>query len=232
MKQELIYENALSCNEDVQDFIIEGDAKVMFPNGRMHMENIRDPSEGQKANFVYWCPEEFPPNIEILWDFYPIKEPGLCILFFAVKAINGKDIFDASLEKREGIYDQYHHGDINAFHISYFRRTWETERAFHTCSLRKSYGFHLACVGADPIPSVEDAKPPYHIRLLKHRNKIKFYINNLKILDWTNVEKEHGEMLKVGKIGFRQMAPLVAEYQNLKVYKIIGELNEQKNQTQ
>lgn len=226
MRKELIYENALSSIDDVQGFVMEGDAKVSYPNGRMRLENNIDPSEGQKSNFVFWCNEEFPSDIEITWDFYPIKEPGLCILFFAAKAISGTDIFDVSLEKREGIYDQYHHGDINAFHISYFRRMWETERAFHACNLRKSYGFHLVCLGADPIPSVEDAKPPYHIRLLKYRNEIKFYINNLEILDWTNVEKEHGEMLKCGKIGFRQMAPLVAEYQNLKVYKIIGGLNE------
>jgi len=34
------------------------------------------------------------------------------------------------------------------------------------------------------------------------------------------MEKTYGPLLEDGKIGFRQMAPLVAEYANLKVYEL------------
>ena len=110
----LIYENKLTSKEDIKDFILEGEAAITFPQGRMRLENKLAAEEGQKANYVLWCPEEFPSDIMITWDFYPIREPGLCMMFFAAKGKEGKDIFDSSLQKRTGEYIQYHHGDINA----------------------------------------------------------------------------------------------------------------------
>lgn len=217
-----IYENLLESSMDVEGFALEGDARISFQEGRMRMENFRDVSEGQKANFVYWCPEDFPSNIAVTWDFWPIREPGLCMLFFSAQGRKGEDIFDQSLAKREGIYGQYHHGDINTFHVSYFRRMHESERAFHTCNLRKSYGFHLVCQGADPIPSVEDADSPYRIRLIKCEDKVDFFINDLPIFSWMDDGKTYGPLLGGGKIGFRQMAPLVAEYANLRVYDVVS----------
>jgi len=37
------------------------------------------------------------------------------------------------------------------------------------------------------------------------------------VFDWRDDGKTYGELLTGGKIGFRQMAPLIAEYANLKV---------------
>lgn len=216
----LIYENLLASEADLNDFILEGSAEFSFANNRLRMQNLLDASLNQKANFVLWCKKDFPENIEVQWDFWPISEPGLCILFFAAKGINGKDLFDPELAARTGEYELYHHGDINAYHVSYFRRKWEEERAFHTCNLRKSYGFHMVSQGADPIPSVEDSRPPYHIRLIKLDNVITFYINDLLIFEWKDDGKTYGPCLSEGKIGFRQMAPLVAEYSDLKVFSL------------
>ncbi len=218
--RELIYDNPLASPSDVQGFRLEGDAQISFPNGRLRMENLRDPAEGQKANFVYWCPQGFPDHIAISWDFWPLREPGLCILFFAAKGRQGQDIFHPSLACRTGEYQQYHHGDINALHISYFRRKQPEERAFHTCNLRKSYGFHLVCQGADPIPSVEDARPPYHIHLAKCGPEVAFCINDLPIFHWVDDGATYGPLLDGGKIGFRQMAPLIGEYANLRVHTV------------
>ncbi len=39
-----------------------------------------------------------------------------------------KTLFDPSLAPRAGEYNQYHHGDINAYHLSYFRRKQPDER--------------------------------------------------------------------------------------------------------
>lgn len=218
--KKLIYHNPLSCEEDIKDFILEGSAKVSFEDGKMRLENAMDASNGQKANYVLWCPEDFPSDIYIEWDFRPLREPGLCILFFAAQGINGESIFAENLEKRTGEYVQYHHGDINAFHVSYFRRKEPDERAFHTCNLRKSYGFHLVAQGADPIPGVEDAKEMYHIGVLKKGNVVKFYVNELEVFSFEDDGKTYGNLLTGGKIGFRQLAPLIAEYSDLKVYEI------------
>lgn len=218
--RKLFYENKLNSPQDIKEFILEGSAHITFPEGRMRMENKIDPKEGQKSNFVLWCNQDFPENIEVEWEFWPIEEPGLCMFFFAAKGQRGEDIFSPHLSSRTGEYDQYHHGDINAFHLAYFRRRYEEERAFHLCNLRKSYGGHLLQQGADPIPSIEDGKPPYHIFLRKYRGEILFKINDLSIIQWQDDGKTYGPLLEDGKIGFRQMAPLVAEYANLKVYEL------------
>ncbi|MEJ6952270.1 DUF1961 family protein [Natronospora cellulosivora (SeqCode)] len=218
--KELIYENNLASKEDVKAFKMEGEGAISFPKGRMRMETLMDPEEGQKSNIVYWCPEELPENILVEWDFWPIHEPGLCIIFFAAQGKNGEDIFDPSLSKRTGEYNLYHHGDINTYHLSYFRRRWEHEKEFHTCNLRKSYGHQMVAQGADPIPSVIDAKSPYHISLLKNKAYIEFSINDLTVLKWNDDGDEYGPILGGGKIGFRQMSPLIAEYSNLKIYEV------------
>jgi hypothetical protein len=218
--EDLIYHNPLTSEQDVQSFIMEGEAVVSFPLQRMRMENKLDPKLGQKSNFVYWCPVEFPDNIMISWDFRPIREPGLCILFFAAKGRDGNDLFDSRLAARTGVYDQYHHGDIDAFHVSYFRRKEEAERSFHTCNLRKSYGFHLVAQGGDPIPSVIDAKGSYRMQLLKSGPNIWLAINDMTVFQWDDDGIAYGKLLGGGKIGFRQLSPLIAEYANLEVYTV------------
>ncbi len=218
----LIYENGLSCEEDLNGFRLEGNAKITFPNGRMRMENEMDVTLGQKANYVLWCPEEFPSDVYIEWDFLPIREPGLCILFFAAKGRNGETLFSETLSERTGEYVQYHHGDINAFHVSYFRRKEPDERAFHTCNLRKSYGFHLVAQGGDPIPDADEVEQPYKIGVLKKGTEVRFYINEMEIFYFEDDGESYGELLTGGKIGFRQLAPLVAEYANLKVFRVEG----------
>jgi hypothetical protein len=220
-----IYSNPLSGDEDLKGWVMEGDGVSSFPMNRMRLEGTRDPEEGQEANIVFWCPEDFPDHIGISWDFYPVREPGLCILFFAAQGKNGEDLFDEKLEKREGSYNQYHHGDINALHISYFRRKHPNEVAFTTCNLRKSFGFHLVAQGADPIPSVSDAVGPYHIELIKDGPEVLFGIGKpdkdmLTLFKWTDDGASTGPILSGGKIGFRQMTPMIGEYGNLVVRQI------------
>ena len=198
----------------------EGDAAVSFPQGRMRMENCRDPEEGQAANFVFWCPKDFPSDIAVTWDFWPIREPGLCILFFSATGDQGQDLFDVSLATRVGEYNQYHSSDINALHVSYYRRKHPRERAFQVCNLRKSYGFHMVAQGADPLPSVSDALPPYAMTLIKCGAEVAFYIRDLPIFRWVDNGATYGPLLGGGKIGFRQMAPLIGEYANLKVCEV------------
>ncbi|MCD8129878.1 MAG: YesU family protein [Lachnospiraceae bacterium] len=216
----LIYENPLSCEKDIEDFVLEGRAAISFPEGKMRLENAMAAENGQKANYVLWCPEEFPADVCIEWDFRPLREPGLAMMFFAAKGRNGEDLFDEGLAKRTGEYPQYHHGDINAFHISYFRRKEPDERAFHTCNLRKSYGFYLTSQGGDPIPDVEDAQGFYRIGVVKKGPDVFFYINELEIFHFADDGQTWGPLLGGGKIGFRQLAPMIGEYANLRVYEI------------
>jgi hypothetical protein len=217
---ELIYANPLACEKDIIGFRLEGSADLSFSNGKLRMENAIVPEEGQKANYVLWCPVNFPSDVLIQWNFRPLREPGLAILFFAATGRDGEDLFDPSLGTRTGEYPQYHHGDINAFHVSYFRRKEPDERQFHTCNLRKSYGFHLVAQGADPIADVPDITESYQLRLLKKKDLIVFCVNELEIFRFKDEGVDYGPLLSGGKIGFRQLAPMIGEYSELKVYQI------------
>jgi len=210
--KKLLYQNPLASPADTAGFRLEGQAQFSFDTGAMEMTN-------SLANFVFWCPEEFPSDIEISWQFSPIEEPGLCILFFAARGMNGQDIFAQALQKRDGEYPQYHSGDINCYHVAYFRRKWEDERCFHVCNLRKSKGFHLVSQGADPLPDVEDSKGFYHIKIAKKDRNVRFFIDDLLIFDYMD-DGSLGDVPGGGKIGFRQMAPLVGRYKDLRVYEI------------
>lgn len=216
----LIYENKLSCEKDVEGFVLEGSANLSFQEGKLRMENALSAAEGQKANYVLWCPEDFPSDVRIEWKFRPIKEPGLAILFFAAKGRNGEDIFADSLAERTGEYVQYHHGDIDAFHVSYFRRKEPDERALHTCNLRKSYGFHLVSQGGDPIPDADECRDMYRIALEKKGNLVRFLVEEVEVFSYVDDGETYGPCLAGGKIGFRQLAPMIAEYADLKVYAL------------
>jgi len=210
--KKLIYHNPLASPADIAGFRLEGQAQISFAGGAMEMTN-------SLANFVLWCPGEFPGDIEITWQFSPVKEPGLCILFFAARGMDGQDLFDESLQTRGGEYPQYHSGDINCYHVAYFRRKWEDERCFHVCNLRKSRGFHLVAQGADPLPNAEDSKGFYQMKIEKKDRNVRFYIEDLLIFDYTD-DGSLGAVPGGGKIGFRQMAPLVGRYKDLKVCEI------------
>ncbi|GJM71663.1 hypothetical protein HMSSN036_38790 [Paenibacillus macerans] len=152
-----------------------------------------------KANLVYWCPEEFPADMAVSWRFRPLREPGLAILFFSARGSEGRDLFDPALPPRTGEYDQYHHGAMDAFHVSYFRRMWAEERSFHTCNLRKSYGFHLVAQGADPLPGVADAADSYRMLIVKKGPSITFAINELIVFSWLDDGLSYGPLLAGGK---------------------------------
>jgi len=53
--------------------------------------------------------------------------------------------------------------------------------------------------------------------VVKCGRRIRFSIDDLLIYDWMDDGVAYGPVLGEGYIGFRQMAPLVAEYANLEV---------------
>lgn len=216
--ERILYRNPLAAAADVADFILEGDANISFPEARMVLENRRPPEEGQAANFVYWCPATFPGDVEISWQFRPLREPGLCILFFGARGlVEGRRVspLDPRLAPRQGLYDQYNNSDLEYLSISYFRRRLESERRLNVVNLRFAPGFELLAQAADPIPSVYDGHPLHRLSLRKQGRRLTFTVDDLPVLDYT--APRHRRWPGGGNIGFRQMAPLRAEYANLVV---------------
>lgn len=74
--------------------------------------------------------------------------------------------------------------------------------------------------GGDPIPDADEVKEPYRVAVRKEKNVITFSVNDLEVFRFEDDGETYGPLLQGGKIGFRQLAPLVAEYGNLKVYEI------------
>jgi hypothetical protein len=212
----LLYANPLSSPHDLADWVAEGPMRAEPGEGGVLLSG----AAGIDEHWTTWCPEIFGDRIRIDWEMSPRNEPGLAMLFFGAAAASGGDIFAQGLAPRTGAYPQYHSGDIRTLHVSYFRRRWQDERAFHTCNLRKSPGFHLVSQGADPLPSVADADNAfYRIRVVKDGARVTFSIDDLVLFDWTDDETT-GPRAREGRIGFRQMSPLTACYRNLEVHSL------------
>ena len=94
------------------------------------------------------------------------------------------------------------------------------ERALHTCNLRKSYGFHLVSQGGDPIPDADECRDMYRIALEKKGNLVRFLVEEVEVFSYVDDGETYGPCLAGGKIGFRQLAPMIAEYADLKVYAL------------
>ncbi|MGM7671749.1 DUF1961 family protein [Microbacterium sp. A93] len=212
----LLYRNPMASLEDLADWVAEGPMVADAGDDGLLLSS----DGGIDEHWTLWCPEIFGDRIRITWEMSPRSEPGLAMLFFGAAAVDGGSIFDDVLAPRTGAYPQYHSGDIRTLHVSYFRRRWEDERAFHTCNLRKSPGFHLVSQGADPLPSVDDARGAfYRICVIKDGDRVVFSIDDLVLFDWVDDEST-GPRVRGGRIGFRQMSPLTACYRNLEVHSL------------
>lgn len=174
-------------------------------------------ADADEGHWTLWCPVEFPDHVRIQWSFRPISEPGLAMIFFAATGTDGRDLLSDRVARRDGRYPQYHSGDVQALHLSYLRHKWPEERAFRTCNIRKSPGFHLVAQAADPLPPAQDALDDYRMVLIKDGPRVRFLINDLPVLDWTDNGSVGGPPYGGGRIGFRQMAPLVARYRDIGV---------------
>lgn len=215
-----LYRSALSGPDALADWHLEGPAVATFPACRLRLESGADPSDGQAANFVAWLPIEHPGDVRVSWTFRPLREPGLAMVFWAARGRDGEGIHDPALPVRTGEYEQYHSGAIDAYHLSYYRRMWPTERGLHTCNVRKSHGFHLVAQGADPLPAVLDADRDYRLELTWTGATVTFTVAGITCLTWTDDGTVGGPFRSGGAIGLRQMAPLIAEYADLHVEAI------------
>ncbi|MGO3290492.1 MAG: DUF1961 family protein [Brachybacterium sp.] len=212
-----LHESRLSGPEHLEGWIIEGPMVASFPTGALRLESAADPAEGQAANFVAWLPINHDGDVRISWDFRPLREPGLAMIFWAAQARGGGSVHDPALPARSGEYEQYHSGAIDAYHLSYFRRMWPTERSLHTCNVRKSHGFHLVAQSADPLPAVLDVDRAYRMVLTWRGATVDLTIDGIPCLSWTDDGAVGGPARHGGAIGLRQMAPLIAEYSNLHI---------------
>ena len=209
---QILYENALNRPQHVRDWVMEGQGTVRFENGWMEMY-----SPHEAGDHVFWCPKTFPDRFIAEWEAQNMDpKAGLCIVFFAAAGENGIDIFDRSLPKRDGSFEQYINGKINSYHISYYANT-PRKPARPYANLRKNTGFNLVSQGHAGIPAQSSAI--HQLRLVKNGPDIEFYVDGRSIIRWTDDGRTHGPVLRDGKVGFRQMRWTGFRYRKFRVIR-------------
>jgi hypothetical protein len=212
-KGSLLYQNPLSRPEHLEDWVMEGPGNIEFHEGWIRMY-----SPGMEGHHVLWNRTDFPENFIAEWEIQIESEHGLCIVFFAAKGRHGGSIFDPALQKRDGIFHQYHSGDINTYHASYFANNSGPQEGRITSNLRKNHGFFLVSNG--PVGIQPGSEEVHKVTLMKDGNHIEIAVDGQRIISFYDDGKTYGEVLGNGKIGLRQMEQTTARYRNFKVYEV------------
>ena len=220
-KGDLLYENPMSDSVLFTDWIMEGPGQLQFKDGWMHM-HAHDwkwiNGFSTPGHHVFWCPVDVPDCFIAEWRTQNLEpDAGLCIVFFAATGANDQSIFDPALPERHGRFNSYIKGQIDNYHISYYANAPHNpdRRRSH---LRKNSGFHLAQIGYEGIPT--DSETIHRMRLIKNGGHIIMYVDDRRIIDWTDDGQIWGPVLRSGKIGFRQMRWSHFRYRDFKVWSI------------
>ncbi len=103
----VLYRNPLAGPDDVAGWVAEGPLSLGSHDGALELSGLLNDQEfGDHAHWTFWCPEEFPDGIRISWEFLPLEEPGLAMLFLAAAGHGGRDLFSTELACRTGYYPQ------------------------------------------------------------------------------------------------------------------------------
>lgn len=211
----LLHESLFDRPESVADWVREGPLDLRFENGHMLMR-----SADFAGNVVFWCPRDFPESFVAEWEFEPLTEHGLGIVFFAAKGENGEDIFDPTLPKRDGTFGHYIKGAITSYHVSYFAHLSDFQMGRPDSNLRKNNKFYR--VGGGPVAILPGATGWQHLRLVKDGNRIQLSANGRISVDWTDdAPGRYGPPHRDGKIGLRQMTPTIGAYRNFRVWQLL-----------
>ena len=216
-KGQIIYENSFSSPQDVAGWIMEGPGKTEFQENWMHMYSPKE-----EGHHVFWCPEDFHASFIAEWELQNIEpDAGLCIIFFAAEGVNGEDIFDPSFPARDGTFNQYTKSKyFNNYHISYYANG-KDKRAREVAHIRKNSGFNIVQVGEPGIPVESTAI--HRMKLIKDGAHIVMFVDDRRIIDWTDDGREYGPVLEGGKMGLRQMQWTHFRYRNFKVWELENE---------
>jgi hypothetical protein len=193
------------------DWVLEGPGSAWTERAVLHVTNAPHQNEpGHPGHVVLWNTQIFPANFLLEFGFSPKdSNKGLAIIFFSATAKSGGDIFGLKQARRAGIFRNYHSGDINCYHTSF----WAMPRK--TANLRKNYGFHLVASGKDYIAG--QGPGPHKVRLLKVNGKIELETSGKLALSW----QDDGKVLSEGHIGLRTMAHTgKVRYTSFKVWKV------------
>ncbi len=202
---------------DLGDWVAEGPLLTSRGEGGSLTMRSERPEDLTHGHTVLWLRKELPESFLAEWEFKPLGERGLCIVFFAARGRNGEEIFSPALQKRAGEFPLYHSGDIDCYHISYYAHTPETPGRL-TSNLRKNHGFHLVANGPPAISA--HSRGWQRVQLRKEGARIRLAVEGRQVLDFTDDGQTWGPTLGRGHFGLRQMVWTVGAYRALRIYPL------------
>lgn len=210
---ELVYQSTMGSESSVEGWTMEGPGRLSFADGWMEMD-----SPEQEMHHVYWCPETLPASFVAQWDMQNLNlDAGLCIVFFAATGLNGEDVMNASLPKRDGTFSQYNNGALKNYHISYYANTPKLPNR-DVARLRKNPGKNIVFEGPRGIEVSSDQA--HTVTLIKEGSRIRLFVDERSIIDWSDESEANGEALAAGKIALRQMQWTRFRYRNFRVWSV------------
>ena len=204
---ELLYSNEFASDAALDGWVLEGAVRGRARDGKLYLEAFDEAA----AKGVAWCPEVFDDPIEISYRLRPLTEHGLCIIFFMAEGRKGEDIFTW---QRDGKFEHYIRGRMNAYHISYHRDFTDG------CNIRKNYGFHLVAETLDPCRGKDK---DYQITVRKSGGHVQFLVDGRLVHNWFDDGAQGGPPHTRGKIGLRHTRKMSALYSDLRVFRLVGD---------
>ncbi|MCF7837715.1 MAG: YesU family protein [Candidatus Marinimicrobia bacterium] len=204
-----------------REWVLEGEgARAWTEGGRLHLANRT--ATGRATHAVLWNTRAFPADFLLEFGFAPADANlGLAIVFFAARSRAGGGIFDLALPARQADFPNYHTGELDCYHVSY----WAIDPKGRTrgfANLRKNHGFHVLGDGADLIAG--QGAGPHRVRLLKVGGHIQLEVNGQVALDRRDDGQQFGPVLGGGAIGLRQMKHSGAgSYTHFKLWEIAAQ---------
>jgi hypothetical protein len=213
-----VYQTTFDDSGVLNDWKLEGGLRTSVADGNLVLESTpgSTQSEPDANHLVCWLTKEIPADFLLEFSVRPEnRKQGLNIVFFNTRGLHGESIFDPALAPRDGLFKQYHSGDLNCYHISY----WAAGRG--TVNLRKNCGFHLVAEGKDLITDGPGGTFQT-VRVYKRGGKIRCAVDDLVSIAYDDDGATFGPLwAHDGWIGLRQMGHTVrCEYGHLKVWPL------------
>lgn len=216
--QHPVYQTSFADEAALKDWLLEGGIRMSVAAGNLILESrpgsVR--SDTDANHLVCWLKRRIPADFLLEFTVCPEnRKQGLNIVFFSTRGVHGETVFDPALKPRDGYFDQYHSGDLNGYHISY----WAAGRG--TANVRKNKGFHLVATGKDLVTDAP-ADRFQTIRIYKRGGKIRLMVDDRISVAWDDDGKAYGPVWNhSGWIGLRQMAHTVrCRYGYVKVFPL------------
>ena len=207
-----VYQTAFNDPAELKNWKIEGGRRASIEQGRLVLEN-----SDKDDHLVCWLKTEAPADFLLEFSVRPQnRKEGLNIVFFNARGARGESVFDPTLKPRNGNFRQYHSGDLNNYHISY----WAPNRG--TVNVRKNAGFHLVATGTDLIADAP-ADAFQVVRLYKRGGKIRLMVGDIIAVAFDDDGKANGPVwTHSGWIALRQMGHTArCEYEHLKIFPLL-----------